>query len=185
MKSSRRAKGVNLIGIVKLVKGMRKRRPLRPGALSRTAEAFLDEHVLVSDWYSFDLYVELLQLVFREMLESSEAAALEMGIMGGRSAFSGHHKQFVAPGNPIETLIALRHTWRVYYDFGTLSAVAEGPRSARLVLDGYPDMLACHGNMIVGWHVAAAREAGAESARSEIVKAPWRADERLIHRVTF
>jgi hypothetical protein len=139
----------------------------------------------MSDWYSFDVYQELMQLVFRDVIKGSEEAALEMGIIGGRAAFSSHHKQFVAPGKPLETLLALRHTWRVYYDFGTLTATADGPNAVRLVVGGYPDMGACHGNMIVGWHVAAAREAGAEGARSEILKAPWRGDEQLIHRVSF
>lgn len=185
MNSTRRAKGVNLIGLVKLVKGLRKRRPLRPGTLSKAAEAFLNEHVLISDWYPFDVYQELMELVFRQIIGGSEEAALEMGIIGGREAFSGFHKQFVAPGNPLETLLAVRHTWRVYYDFGSLAAIGEGPRGVRLVVEGYPDMGACHGNMIVGWHVAAAREAGAETARSDILKAPWRGDTRLIHRVTF
>ena len=182
MKSLRRAKGVNLIELVKLVKGLRKRRPI---GVSKSLEAVLAEHILISNWYSFDAYQELMEIVFREMLHGSEAAALEMGITGGRAAFSGHHKQFVAPGKPFETLLALRHTWRVYYDFGALAAVAEGPRAVRLEVDGYPDTPACHGNMIVGWHVAAAREAGAESARSEILEAPWRGDTRLVHRVRF
>jgi hypothetical protein len=182
MKPPRRAKGVNLIDLVKLLKGLRKRRPL---AFSKAAEALLAEHVLISNWYPFDVYPELLDIVYREMLGRDEKAALEMGIIGGRAAFSGFHKQFIAPRKPLETLLAIRHTWRVYYDFGTLSAFEEGPRAVRLELEGYPDARPCHGNMIVGWHVAAGREAGAENARSDILEAPWRGGARLVHRVTF
>ena len=100
----RRAKGINLIAFVRMLKGLRKRRPI--GLLSDATEAVLGDRVLISSWYSFDVYRELMNVVTREILHGSDASALEMGIMGGREAFSDYHRQYVAPGDPLATLIA-------------------------------------------------------------------------------
>jgi hypothetical protein len=81
--------------------------------------------------------------------------------------------------------MAMRHTWRVYFDFGELTVERDGPRGVRFVVEGYEDMLPAHGQMIVGWHTAAALEAGASTARSLVLEAPWRRGKRLVHRVMF
>lgn len=108
-----------------------------------------------------------------------------MGIVGGQAALSGFHKQFIKVGDPVASLIAMRHTWRTYFNFGELMTETDGPRAVRFVVAGYPDMQASHGQMIVGWHTAAAIVAGAANAKSEVLQCPWHGGSELEHRVTF
>lgn len=181
--AARRVKGVNVIGLVKLINGLRKKRPVR--AISPAVEALLAEHVLISDWYPFEPFIELVGLVYREILARSESGARQMGVVGGQAALSDFHKQFVKLGDPMASLIAMRHTWRAYFDFGELTTEPNGTRGVRFVVSGYPDMPASHGQMIVGWHVAAAIVAGAPDAKSEVVESPWLGGVTLEHHVTF
>jgi hypothetical protein len=181
--AARRIKGVNLIGLVKLINALRKKRPV-PG-ISPAGEALLAEHVLISDWYAFEPFIELVGVVYREILARSESGARQMGVVGGQAALSGFHKQFIKVGDPMASLIAMRHTWRTYFDFGELTTEPDGPRAVRFVVSGYPDMPASHGQLIVGWHTSAAIVAGASGAKSEIVDCPWHGGLHLEHRVTF
>jgi len=155
-------------------------------ALSEEAEGLLDQRLLPTEWYPFAGVRELIQAAYRHLLGESEQAALKMGIAGGSYALSTYHKNFVKPNDPLASILAMRHTWKLYFDFAELTAALDGERAVRFVLEGYPDMTAAHGQMIVGWHRAAGLVAGAERTRGVIVESPWRhASRRLVHVVEF
>ncbi len=176
-------KGSNLIGLVKLLRGLRKTRPLQ--GLSPAALALLDERVLVTDWYPFEPFLEFVELTYRDLLKGSEEAALQMGIAGGREALAGVHKAFISQGDAAASLLAMKPAWRAYFDFAQLSAEKVGTNAVRFNLIDYPDVGAAHGMLIVGWHVAAARLAGSEKARAEVVLKPWTGAPHLAHCVHF
>jgi hypothetical protein len=181
--AARRVKGGNLIGMVKMLRHQQKKRPFP--SLSPAARALLAEQILVSDWYPYPAYLELLELLYKEMLGKSEERARDAGLAAGRHALSTVHRQFVKIGDPVESLLAIRHTWRAYYDFAELRAERAGPGSVRFSVEQYPDMPLIHGLMIAGWHVAGALEGGATDASTMILEAPWRGDGRFVHMVTF
>jgi hypothetical protein len=176
-------KGINLLGLVKVLRSVRKKRPL--AGLSPAAELMLGEQILVSDWYPYSVFIELMEVTFREVLRRDEDHAREMGIAGGRQAVAGLHRQFVKPGDPGASLLAMRLAWRVYFDFGELTAHRDGPNAVRFVTVGYRDMPPVHGQMIVGWHMGTALEAGAVQVDYEIIEAPWRGAFRLEHRISY
>lgn len=181
----RRTKGVSFIELVKFLKVHRRTNPMPE--LSRDAEALLTSvHVLPTVWYPFAPVAELTQFTYRRLLRSREEAALQMGIAGSTLALGTYHKTFVKPGDPRASVLAMRHTWPLFFDFGVLSAKEDGPHAAVFTLEGYPDVNPGHGWMIVGWHRAAALVAGAELVRGELLECPWRDDSpRLVHRVEF
>lgn len=182
--NNRQAKGVAFIGAVKLLRNYRKTRPI--DFLSPRAEALLSEHLLPTDWYPWAPVSEIIEATSLLLLRKSEAAAIEMGIAGGKQALTSYHKHFVRPEDPKASLLAMRHSWRVYFDWGSLNATAEGERLVLFVLEGYPEVTAAHGCMIVGWHRAAGFVAGADTTHGEIVECPWRdGSTRLVHRVEF
>jgi hypothetical protein len=181
---NRRAKGVNLVGLVKLLKVLRRTKAIGP--LSPAALALFEQHILLTEWYPLSLLLELVEVTYREVLGRKEEAALKMGITGGLDAFKTHHKAFIKAGDAAASVVSMRHTWPLYFDFGTLKALPDGPRAVRFVLEGYPGIPAAHGPMIVGWHRAAALAAGQSTVGGEILECPWRdGGPRLVHRVTF
>ncbi|MFW6049982.1 MAG: hypothetical protein ACODAU_02340 [Myxococcota bacterium] len=177
----RRARGTALIQLVKLLRGQRKKGPLR--GLSPQAKALLDEHILPNEWYPLEPFREMMDFLHRELCGSSEEATLQAGEAGGKVLLTGPHKAFIQPGDPAASVFAMRHIWRAYYDFGELSGeMIDGP-AVRFTLKGYPDITVAHGLMIAGWGVAAALVAGAADAGAEILERPWDGDLQLVYRV--
>jgi hypothetical protein len=177
----RRAKGVSFLELVKLLRAYRRDHSL--GTLSQEAEALLEQRLLPTEWYPFGPVKELIQVSFRKLLREKEEAALQMGIAGGKYALSTYHKNFIKPADALASTLAMRHTWPLYFDFGELTATRDGDRGVLFVLEGYPDMTAAHGYMILGWHRSAGLVAGAEGTRGEILECPWQRSARLVHRV--
>ena len=180
---SRRAKGTNLSQLVPFLRKRRKARPFAP--LSPAAEKLMEERIIESRWYPFDPFVELLRIVDKEVLRGSEELALGMGVVGGKQALLGTHKAFVTVGDPLGSAMAMRHSWRAYFDFGELRAVADNDRQVTLTLTGYSDVIMVHGGMIAGWGAAAAQLAGAADAKATLLEKPWEGAPRMVYRVTF
>jgi hypothetical protein len=180
--TKRHAKGILLIGIVKPLRFLRRQRPLK--GLSPVTEAFLEERVLPHQWYEFDIFKELLNVLFREVLSSNDEYALRSGIEGGKMSLTTIHQAFVKDGDPMGSLLSMRHIWRTYFDFGTHKAEKISDRSVRFTLADFPDMLAVHGMMTIGWDIAAAQVAGAKDVKHEILEAPWRGNPRLTYLIS-
>jgi hypothetical protein len=177
----RYAKGANLSQLVPL---LRKRRKVRPfGPLSPGAERLLEERILDHVWYPHAPFVELLRVMYREVLGNNEANAMSAGIAGGKVALQGAHKAFVIANDPIASVMAMRHSWRAYFNFGDLKAARDSDRQVTLTLTGYPDVIAVHGGLIAGWAIAAAQLGGAPTASGEILEKPWVSGTRMVYRV--
>jgi hypothetical protein len=180
----RQAKGVSFVELVKLLKNRRRKHPF--SGLSAEAEGLFGQHLLPTGWYPFPPVAELIDLAYRELLRGSAEAALQMGIAGGTHALRTYHRGFIRPGDPLASLLAMRRSWSLYFDFGELTTKQVGERGVVFQLDGYPDISAAHGPMVVGWHRAAGLVAGVKNLRGEIVECPWTdGSPRLVHRVEF
>ena len=181
--AERRAKGTNLIELVKALRAFRRLNELR--FPSTAAAALVEERILPTSWYAHDTFVELLQVTYEQILRSDEQSAYEMGLRGGRAQLLSVHKFYVAPGDPQATLLALRHPWRSMFNFGSLTAEADTARSVVFTLQGYADVPVVHAAMIVGWGAAGGQLAGAPNARGNIVARPWKGDPYFRYRISF
>lgn len=178
----RKAKGANFSSLVRSLRTHRKKRPLGP--MSSVAEAMLEERILDSEWYPHAPLVDLLRVLYRDLLGSDEATALKVGIIEGKAALQTWHSMYVMPGDPIGSALAMRHSWRTYFNFGELKAEQTSPTEVTLRLSGYEDIQPVHGLMILGWAVAAAQLGGAPHATGEIIDRPWKTGARvMIYRV--
>jgi hypothetical protein len=168
----RKAKGANFAPLVRALKAHRKKSPLGP--MTSAAEAMLeDDRIIDSEWYPFQPLVDLLRVLYRDLLGSSDAITLKMGILEGKNALTTWHKIFVMENDPIGSALAMRHSWRTYFNFGELKAEQTGPKEVTLTLTGYADVQVFHANMILGWAIAA-----------ELLDKPWLGGGRaLVYRV--
>jgi len=154
--------------------------------MSPAAAQLLEERILDSAWYPHEPFVELLRVMYREVLGSREDHALAAGVAGGKVALLGAHKTFVIAGDPAGSTLAMRHSWRAYFNFGALAAEQpQGEDVVVLTLTGYPDVEPVHAGLIVGWAVAAAQLGGAGGSVGEILSKPWVAGDALVYRVTI
>ncbi len=179
----RRAKGTNLVQLVAVLKKTRHKVPLGP--LTLAAEKLLEEdRILENAWYPHAPFLELLDAMWRIVLQRNEEHALQAGIVGGKYALETAHGTFVMPGDPIGSAYAMRHSWRAYFNFAELKAEIDTPNTVTLTLSGYPDVSPVHANMILGWAIAAAHMGGAPKATGELLERPWKSGAVLRYRVT-
>jgi len=175
----RKAKGANFVSLVRSLKAWRKTQPLGP--MSHGAEKMLDERILHSEWYPHAPLVDLLRVLYRDLLGSSEEHTLQAGILEGKNALTTWHSMYVMADDPIGSAMAMRHSWRTYFNFGELKAEQSDPTTVTLTLSGYHDVQPCHANMILGWAIAAAQLGGAPKATGEIIERPWKSGKTMVY----
>jgi hypothetical protein len=181
--SARHAKGTNLIELIKALKAHRRTRPI--DGLSPAAQELLDTRILLSDWYPHEAFLELLQVLYEQLLGRSAERALQVGVAGSITALQGPYKAYIREGDPTGSVLAMRHIWRAFFDFGDLKAALDPDGAVRFVLTGYLDVPPVHAAMITAWTVGAARLAGSKKAKVVIVEAPWNGADRLVYRASF
>jgi hypothetical protein len=182
-RDDRHVKGINLVGLVKLLRVYRRQKPIR--GLSPGAMALLDDRILVSSWYPLQHHWELLGFMYREMLGSDPEHALAMGLAGGKETWKGTHRVFVSERGAISALNSMGPAWRSYFDFGELDVDVEDEHTVRFTVRDYADCPVAHGMTIAGWHLAAAQLAGSPKATIEVLDKPWAGAREQVHVVRF
>ena len=177
---ARRIVGVGFVDMVKFIKNHE--RSHGPLPLNDEARAFLANRVLASEWYPIEFFHALLVGLDKAVIKGSEQRALELGATGG-TALRGAQKAYVKPGDPVNSVFAMRHAWRAHYDFGALTAEVTRDGAVRFTVEDYPDIPMTHALITAGWGVGAARAAGSESASAEIIERPWRSGERYVYKI--
>ncbi|MET0342383.1 MAG: hypothetical protein ABW252_15370 [Polyangiales bacterium] len=176
----RRVVGNILVDLVKFLKNHEAQHG--PVELGAEARALLAGRVVMSGWYPLGLFHELLAVLDRLVVKGSERRALELGAAGG-VAMRGVKKTYLVPGDPRQSVIAMRHAWRTHYDFGVVS-YEDGEDDVQFRIDGYPDIPMVHALMTAGWGISAARAAGSETSLARIVERPWRDGARdFVYRI--
>lgn len=168
-----------MVDLVKFTKHYEKQ--VSPFSLAADTRAFLSGRVVTTQWYPLAYFHDILAALDDRLWHGSEERALELGA-GGGAAMRGLQKTYGQEG-PLSSVLAMRHAWRAHYDFGVLSAETPNDSMVRFTVDGYPDMPMTHGMMTAGWGLAAARMAGASSARAEILERPWLGAKRFVYQV--
>jgi len=181
--SERHVAGAVTVDLVKLVKTFERAQGEIP-EMHAEVRALLGRRVGFSEWISLALYHKLLEVVDGIALFGKERRALNMGMAGG-AAMRGVLKAYGVHGDPVNTVLAMRHAWSAHYDFGRLRAEAVGERAVRFTVQDYPDNPMPHALMTAGWGVAAARSAGADDAHAEVLDRPWLDASEFIYVIRF
>lgn len=181
--ANRSLKGTSVADLVKTLRIYRRTHPIE--GLSPAAEALLEQRILVNGWYPLEAFLELLDFTYRELLGSNEKATFELGLRGGERILSGPHKGFIQKGDPAASVMAMRHTWRVYFDFGELTGELVDEHTVEFTVKGYPDVTAPHAIVTAAWGAAAAKLAGAQETECEFIERPWEGGECLRYRVRW
>ena len=166
--------------LVKFLKNFGKRRAL-PN-LTPAAKELLAVQIAPSTPYPLELLQELLRVMDELIVKGDENAAMELGAVGG-STFQGVLKTYVTPGEPMASVLAMRHGWRAHYNFGRLTAEEVSQGQVRFRLEGYPDAPMVFALMMAGWAVGAARAAGSKAPKLNVLERPWRGAAHFVYLV--
>lgn len=179
----RLAKGVNLVGLAKMLKVYARQRPL--DGLGPAARKAMTERVLVSNWYPLSACREMLDFTYVHMLGRDPEQALMLGLLGGKEMWGSMHRGFLRD-EPIANLRAMTPAWPAYFNFGSLSVEPEmDGRAVRFTVHDYADAPEVHSMTIAGWHLAAAQLGGAPNAVVEVLRLPAHGDPEQVHRIRW
>lgn len=170
---SRRAKGLNLAPLVKLLKGWRRRTGADaiPGIPEAHAHLVGGERILSSSWYPMDGFLAVLEAVHTLVLGGTDEGIVILGRGGAEAAYGQGHAAYLK-ATPAETMRIFERTWRANFDFGTVETEL-GADEAIHTFRGYRDIGASHGKIHLGWFPRMLEMAGAERAEAELLNAPW------------
>jgi hypothetical protein len=174
--SRRHVIGVVVVDLLKFMKNL-EREARVPLPFSAPTRGLLDRRVLSTEWLLLESFHELLAKLDEVVLRGEEQRALQMGAAGG-AAMRGLQKAYGVPGDPKNSVFAMRHAWRAHYDFGRLICNTTSD-AVEFIVEQYPDMPMPHGMMTAGWAIAAARAGGASGATVTIHERPWQGASRL------
>jgi hypothetical protein len=180
----RLTKGINLLGMVKMLRGYRYHSSVE--GLAQPSLELLNERIIVSNWYPLERLWEMLEFTYERLLGRDPARAVELGRRGGVKIWGSAHRLFIRDAT-LETLrLTSEHGWSSYFNFGRLDVRAvEDENAVEFVVCDYPDVPEVHGMSIIGWHIAAAQLSGAHKARGELLRAPWLGDPEQVHRICW
>jgi len=133
-------KGVALVGLVKALRALRKDSEAKLPAMLRH---YLDERVIVSDWYSEEDYRVLILTLGELIADKVPGNVWEfLGEEGAKAQLGATYAPVVTKGDPLRTLKRAPMTWALYHDTGRVKVdIDETRRTARVELHGYP--IAC------------------------------------------
>ena len=140
----RRAKGINLIDHVKILRATRDATLLEE--LEPDERAFVTSHVLASSWYPYRLYARTLDLIYRRVSGSNPEVARDMGRLMGQRYLTGPHAMYVKRGDAEATLRGFTVIWKTFFDFARVSYAPDAAhtREGRIAwlgtIEDFPDI---------------------------------------------
>ncbi|MCB9592453.1 MAG: serine/threonine protein kinase [Sandaracinaceae bacterium] len=182
-RSGRRAKGTSFVQMIKTVKVA-----LRGGLqlpITDADRAWLDQRVIVSDWYPFERFEWLIALVHAHLMGGTDGAGVKMGRMAAEHLLQGVHSGFVKPGNVQRSLQSLPNAWTRYFDFATVTVTSTGAEQVTVRVTDYEHMSRVHELMLLGWALELVSLAGGEVTEHEVVESPTRGDADLVVWLSF
>ena len=174
----RQAKGINLVGLAKMLRGKELVKTV-PG-LTPEDRALLSGLIMPGAWYPFETWVRVLLAAHQALGGGLDEAARVMGRAHAESMLNGPHATYLTRGDVLKTMQAAPRMWANYFNFGTVVVESPTATSVRLNILGYPDMSRCHGMLLTqGWWAHVAELAGAQNVIVKFERAPWLGNDGL------
>lgn len=135
-------------------------------ALSPATRAIIDARILASAWYPFAAFVEMCEVIDRQLGKGDLALCHELGRYGCDANLPTLYKIFFRMADVLYIVKRAAAAWRVNYDEGTMRVVAEGDHVVTLRME-VPTPHRAHCLSVRGWIVRAGELSGAKHVQIE------------------
>ena len=183
----RLVRGTNVASVLRALRSEGRLRPLPE--LTDWERDLMRRRISPSTWYAVKVFDSLLQLVHRFVYDGSEAAAQTMGRRYAKEGLVDHRELFLVPDDPLATLARLPARWREQYNFAEVHITPlsghNDEHGARIRINGFPDMSACHGHAVMGLSAELAEQAGARLTKLHLEERPWMHNSVLTYTLTW
>jgi hypothetical protein len=167
-----KVKGVAVIGLIKFIKKNYKDTLSQViDALPAESAKFMQEHILVTEWYPYKLYTDLLRTLDKVIGKGDLAVCIEQGRLSATHDLATIFKVFLNFSSIQSMLSRVMVAWSSYYDTGKVEIIALTDKEATYFIKDFPDIDMAHIKNVQGWveqfFLIALK---LKEARSEIVK---------------
>jgi hypothetical protein len=133
-------------------------------ALSPETRTLVDARILASGWYPFTAFVEICEVIDRQLGQGDLELCDELGRYGCDANLPTLYKIFFRMADVQYIVKRAAAAWRVNYDEGSMTLVGEGDHEVRLRME-VPTPHRAHCLSVRGWIVRAGELSGAKDVR--------------------
>jgi hypothetical protein len=149
-------KGVSIVGMIKFMKKYSEDLlPKVKNALPPESAKYLDEHILATKWYPYQLFVDMLLALDRILGKGDLEFCVEQGRLSARHDVASIYKIFLMFINTKMLVAKAMTMWNSYFDTGKVevSSYADSGSDKHLavVISGFPGMDMAHIKNVMGW----------------------------------
>jgi hypothetical protein len=164
-------KGIAILGLIKFIKKYHKNELDKiVKALPAESAKYMEEHILITKWYPYKLYTDLLRTYDSIIGKGDLSTCIEQGRLSAKNDLSTVYKIFVSFID-IELLIGRAMSiWNSYYDTGTVEANLISKGEVIITIKGFPDIDIAHVKNAQGWLEQFLTMCKVKNVKSTIVK---------------
>ncbi|MCU1280865.1 MAG: hypothetical protein JWM53_4411 [bacterium] len=133
-------------------------------ALAPATRAIVDDRILASGWYPFAAFIDICEVIDRQLGKGDLALCHELGRYGCDANLPTLYKIFFRMADVLYIIRRAAAAWRVNYDEGAMSVVGEGDHVVTMRME-VPTPHRAHCLSVRGWIVRAGELSGAKNVR--------------------
>jgi hypothetical protein len=133
-------------------------------ALAPATRAIVAERILANAWYPFAAYIEISEVIDRQLGAGDLALCHELGRYSCDTNLPTLYKIFFRMADPLYIIRRVAAAWRVNYDEGSMTVIDEGDHMVLMRMES-PTRHRAHCLSVRGWMVRAGELSGAKEVR--------------------
>ena len=145
-------KGVAILGLIKFIKKNQKDTlPKIINALPPETKKYMDEHILLTAWYPYKLYTDLLKTLDKSAGSGDLSYCITQGRLSAEHDLKTIYKIFLTFVDPKTLITRAMSVWSSYYDSGVAEVNIISKNEATVTIKDFPDIDMAHVKNVQGW----------------------------------
>ncbi len=151
-KNMAQVKGVAILGLIKFIKkNMKDTLPKIISSLPPETKKYMDEHIMLTEWYPYKLYTDLLKTLDKVVGKGDLSYCIEQGRLSAQHDLSSMYKVFLSFVNPKVLLTRAMSVWNSYFDTGQVEANIISKNEVTITIIEFSEIHIAHVKNVQGW----------------------------------
>ncbi len=144
--------GVAILGLIKFIKKNHHNDLHKMiKALPAESSQYMQQHLLVTKWYPYKLYTDLLRAFDKVVGKGDLTTCIEQGRLSAQHDLSTVFKGFMSFNNTQMMVSRVMVAWSSYYDTGRAEIPVFTDKEATYFIKDFPDVDLAHVKNVQGW----------------------------------
>lgn len=179
----RKIKGAALRDIIKGIRAAKTYKDKFNETLSDEAKDLLNQRILTSIWYPYNLYVELYGAVIKIMAHNNLKMVIKWGSEFGIAVMKSVYKNLIAEGDINKLLEMYPRFHRMIYNFGNLTYEWLSDNEIIITLKDFDQKWNIVHYSNLGWTLGTFETVVKKKVNYEFLKKAWEGDEMTQYRL--